>query len=58
MKKRRKLQSKILTRFKNKAWIIAGIAVISLTLVGLFGRKLVELDRYIEEQLQRVQARR
>jgi hypothetical protein len=40
---------------KNKLWITAGILAIGLAIVG---PKIIELDRYIDRQIERLKARK
>ena len=43
---------------KNKLWITAGILAVSLAIVMLIGPKVIELDRYLDEQIERLRARK
>lgn len=50
--KSRRWQSPKWTVMKNKAWILAGILVLAATIFGMVGRKVVEFDRYLDQQLE------
>jgi len=47
-----------LSVIKNKLWITAGILAVSLAIVMLIGPKVIELDRYLDEQIERLRARK
>jgi hypothetical protein len=47
-----------LAAIKNKLWIVAGILAVSLAIVVTVGPKVVELDGYIDRQIERLRAKR
>jgi hypothetical protein len=57
-KKRRRSRSRVLAKLKNKAWILTGAIVITIAILATIGPKVVELDRYLDQQLERMRTRR
>jgi hypothetical protein len=56
--KRRRSRLRALTTLKNKVWIFAGILVISVAILATVGPRMIELDQYLDAQLERMKARR
>jgi hypothetical protein len=56
--KRRRQRFRLLATVKNRAWILAGAIVISVVVLATIGPKVIELDQYLDRQLERMRARR
>jgi hypothetical protein len=47
-----------LATLKNRIWILVGIVTVSIAILLIAGPKIVELDQYLDRQLERAKARR